>query len=73
MVGLFKENTKIAIDSIRSQALRTFLTVFIIVIGITFLVGILTLTKALENNLFGIDIDERILMNDGQAVILTEK
>jgi len=53
MVGLFKENTKIAIDSIRSQALRTFLTVFIIVIGITFLVGILTLTKALENNLFG--------------------
>ena len=53
MIGLFKENTKIAIDSIRSQALRTFLTVFIIVIGITFLVGILTLTKALENNLFG--------------------
>ena len=45
MVGLYKENTKIAIDSIRSQALRTFLTVFIIVIGITFLVGILTLTK----------------------------
>ena len=53
MVGLFKENTKIAIDSIRSQALRTSLTVFIIVLGITFLVGILTLTKALENNLFG--------------------
>jgi putative ABC transport system permease protein len=53
MIGLFKENTKIAIDSIKSQALRTTLTVFIIVIGITFLVGILTLTKALENNLFG--------------------
>jgi len=53
MVGLFKENTKIAIDSIKSQALRTSLTVFIIVLGITFLVGILTLTKALENNLFG--------------------
>ncbi len=53
MVGLFKENTKIAFDSIRSQALRTALTVMIITLGITFLVGILTLTKALENNLFG--------------------
>jgi putative ABC transport system permease protein len=53
MVGLFKENTKIALDSIRSQALRTALTVMIITLGITFLVGILTLTKALENNVFG--------------------
>ncbi|SHI48194.1 ABC transporter permease [Flavobacterium haoranii] len=53
MVGLFKENTKIALDSIKSQALRTTLTVIIILIGITFLVGILTLTKALENSLFG--------------------
>jgi putative ABC transport system permease protein len=52
-IGLFKENTKIAFDSIRGQALRTTLTVFIIFIGIMFLVGILTLTKALENNLFG--------------------
>lgn len=83
MVGLFKENTKIAIDSIRSQALRTFLTVFIIVIGITFLVGILTLTKALENNLFGnfasmgantfsisqYDFSEQINRNDGQQKV----
>lgn len=53
MVGLFKENTRIALDSIKGQALRTALTVLIIMIGITFLVGILTLTKALENNLFG--------------------
>jgi len=53
MVGLFKENTKIALDSIKSQVLRTALTVLIITLGITFLVGILTLTKALENNLFG--------------------
>ena len=53
MVGLFKENTKIALDSIKGQALRTALTVMIITLGITFLVGILTLTKALENNLFG--------------------
>lgn len=53
MVGLFKENTRIALDSIKGQVLRTALTVLIIMIGITFLVGILTLTKALENNLFG--------------------
>lgn len=52
MVGLFRENTRIALDSIKGQALRTSLTVFIIALGITFLVGILTLTKALENNLF---------------------
>lgn len=83
MVGLFKENTKIAIDSIKSQALRTFLTVFIIVIGITFLVGILTLTKALENNLFGnfasmgantfsisqYDFSEQINQNDGEQKV----
>lgn len=53
MIGLFRENTRIAIDSIKGQALRTSLTVFIIMLGITFLVGILTLTKALEKNLFG--------------------
>lgn len=53
MIGLFKENTKIALESIRGQLLRTILTVLIIALGITFLVGILTLTKALENNLFG--------------------
>ncbi len=51
MIGLFRENTRIAIDSIKGQALRTSLTVFIIMLGITFLVGILTLTKALEKNL----------------------
>ncbi len=51
MIGLFKENTKIAIDSIKSQALRTSLTVLIIAIGIWALVGVLTLVTALENSL----------------------
>ncbi len=51
MIGLFKENTKIALDSIRSQALRTSLTVLIIAIGIWALVGVLTLVTALENSL----------------------
>lgn len=51
MVGLFKENTNIAIDSIKSQALRTSLTVFIIALGITALVGILTVVSALQNTI----------------------
>ena len=59
MIGLFKENTKIALDSIKSQALRTSLTVLIIAIGIWALVGVLTLVTALENSLlnnFAIDL-----------------
>lgn len=51
MVGLFKENVKIAFSSIRTQLLRTFLTVFIIAIGIWALVGILTVVSALDNTL----------------------
>ncbi len=51
MVGLFKENTKIALDSIKSQALRTSLTVLIIAIGIWALVGVLSLVTALENSM----------------------
>ena len=51
MVGLFKENTRIALDSIKGQALRTSLTVFIIALGITALVGILTVVSALQNTI----------------------
>jgi putative ABC transport system permease protein len=41
-IGLFRENVKIALGSIRTQLLRTILTIIIITIGITALVGILT-------------------------------
>ena len=41
MFALFRENIKIASGSIKSQKLRTALTIFIIAIGITALVGIL--------------------------------
>ena len=51
MIGLFKENVKIALGSIRTQLLRTTLTVIIIAIGITALVGILTVVTAIEYNL----------------------
>ena len=50
-IGLFKENVKIALGSIRTQLLRTILTIIIIAIGITALVGILTVVAAFENNL----------------------
>ena len=50
-IGLFRENVKIALGSIRTQLLRTILTIVIIAIGITALVGILTVVAAFENNL----------------------
>ena len=51
MYNLFRENVRIAIGSIRTQLLRTILTVLIIAIGITALVGILTVVSALENTI----------------------
>lgn len=51
MFKLFKENVRIALGSIRTQLLRTILTVLIIAIGITALVCILTVVAALENTL----------------------
>jgi putative ABC transport system permease protein len=50
-IGLFRENVKIALGSIRTQLLRTILTIVIIAIGITALVAILTVVSAFENNL----------------------
>ncbi|HET8808742.1 MAG TPA: ABC transporter permease [Flavobacteriaceae bacterium] len=51
MFSLFRENIRIAFDSIKSQLLRTILTVLIIAIGITALVGILSAVNALENTI----------------------
>ncbi|WP_395052631.1 ABC transporter permease [Flavobacterium sp.] len=51
MKGIFKENIKIAFGSIRTQLLRTVLTIIIIAIGITALVGILTVVSAIDYNL----------------------
>lgn len=51
MKGLLRENIRIAFNSIKSQLLRTVLTVIIIAIGITSLVGILTVVTALDYNL----------------------
>ncbi len=51
MNSLLKENIKIAFGSIKTQILRTTLTILIIAIGITALVGILTVVSALENTI----------------------
>jgi putative ABC transport system permease protein len=51
MNKIFIENIKVAFKSIRSQALRTFLTIFIIAIGITALVGILTSIDAIKDKI----------------------
>ncbi len=51
--GLFFEYFKIALQSIKSQALRTIITALIIAIGITALVGILTSVDAMKSALTG--------------------
>lgn len=51
MFTLVRENIRIAFDSIKSQMLRTILTIIIIAIGITALVGILSAVSALENTI----------------------
>jgi putative ABC transport system permease protein len=51
MFKLFRENVRIALGSIKTQLLRTMLTMLIIAIGITALVGILTVVSALENTI----------------------
>lgn len=51
MLKLFRENVRIAMGSIRTQLLRTVLTVLIIAIGIMALVVILTVISALDNKI----------------------
>ncbi len=51
MFSLFLVNVQIALNSIKTQLLRTILTVVIIGIGIWALVGILSAVKALENSI----------------------
>ncbi len=50
-ITLFAENIRIALISIRSNLLRTILTVLIIAVGITALVGILTAIDSIKNSI----------------------
>ena len=49
--SLFRENLRIAFSSIRSNLLRTTLTVFIIAFGIMALVGILTAIDSIKGSI----------------------
>lgn len=51
MNQVFKENFYIALGSVRGHLLRTILTVLIIAVGITALVGILTAIDAIKNSI----------------------
>lgn len=51
MFSLVRENIRIALNSIKNHMLRTILTILIIAIGITALVGILSAVSALENTI----------------------
>tara|TARA_R110000850_G_scaffold150497_1_gene273130 strand:+ start:25913 stop:27148 length:1236 start_codon:yes stop_codon:yes gene_type:complete len=53
MFSLLGENIRIAIDSIKTQLLRTILTILIIGIGVFALVIILSAVKSLENTISG--------------------
>jgi len=53
MFNLFRENTKIALGSIKAQMLRTILTVFIIGLGVWALVGVLAAVAVLESSIMG--------------------
>lgn len=50
-ITLFAENVRIALISIRSNLLRTILTVLIIAVGITALVGILTAIDSIKSSI----------------------
>ena len=47
----FRENIRVAVGSVRSNLLRTVLTVLIIAVGITALVGILTAIDSIKNSI----------------------
>ena len=53
MFSLFRANVQIALNSIKTQLLRTILTIVIIGIGIWALVGILSSVKAMETSISG--------------------
>jgi putative ABC transport system permease protein len=48
---LFAENMRIALQSVRSNLLRSVLTVLIIAVGITALIGILTAIDSIKNSI----------------------
>ncbi len=68
----FRENLKVALQSIRSQLLRTVLTALIIAIGITALVGILTaidsIKSSINNNFQSMGANSFTIQNRGMRI-----
>jgi putative ABC transport system permease protein len=50
-IGLFRENLKVSIQSVRTNKIRTILTILIIAFGIMALVGILTAIDSIKNSI----------------------
>jgi len=50
-IGLFRENLRVSIQSVRTNKVRTILTIFIIAFGIMALVGILTAIDSIKNSI----------------------
>ncbi|TLX71959.1 FtsX-like permease family protein [Labilibacter sediminis] len=74
---LFTENIKIALGAIRSNKLRTILTIAIITIGITALVGIITAVQSIEtaisNNFTSMGANSFTIENRGRDVRIGKK
>ena len=50
-IGLFRENLRVSIQSVKTNKVRTILTIFIIAFGIMALVGILTAIDSIKNSI----------------------
>ncbi len=74
---LFIENVKVAAGAIKSNKLRTILTIVIITIGITALIGIITavysIEKAISSNFTGMGANTFTIENRGQNITIGKK
>lgn len=77
MNSLIRENIKVALGAIRSQLLRTILTVLIIAIGITALVGILTaidgIKQSINSNFTNMGANTFTIRNRGDHIRIGKK
>ncbi|WP_066629438.1 ABC transporter permease [Labilibacter marinus] len=75
--NLFLENIKVAAGAIKSNKLRTILTILIITIGITALIGIITAVQSIESsissNFTGMGANTFTIENRGQNIQIGKK
>jgi len=77
MNSLIRENIKVALQAIRSQLLRTILTVLIIAFGIMALVGILTaidgIKQSINSNFARMGANTFTIRNRGEHIRVGKK